>query len=126
MFYGNMRRIIEMNKLLLAAGIGVLSFALIFNPGGNRSYGAVSQPDIVTTRLDRIYFTRVDSGTPKIVFELKGSTIDSNGDIVKEIIEYHTWDELPANWRTDLLPILKGISKDFNNRNAVNNVETWE
>jgi hypothetical protein len=87
---------------------------------------SITQPDITTTQLNYIQFVRLDTGSPKIAFELIGHTIDANTDKVKVITEYHTWDELPANWQNDLLPILKGMSKDFNNRNAANNTDTWE
>ena len=84
----------------------------------------ITRPDIAEAKLTQIHFIRIASGTPPIQLELRGEIIDKNGEKVKEEVKYYDWSALPAAWRTALLPILRAMSKEFNNIYANENVET--
>ena len=85
----------------------------------------VARTDIVQAKLNRVSFVRLGDGSvPPVKVELTGVLIDSLGlETGSSRIDYD-WTDLPAAWRTALLPILQGISKEFNNIYANENVET--
>ena len=85
---------------------------------------AITRPDITEAKLTQIHFIRLPSGTPPIQLELRGEIIDANGYKIKEEVKYYDWAELPSAWQTALLPVLQGMSKEFNNIYANENVET--
>jgi len=85
---------------------------------------AITRPDIAEAKLTQIHFIRLPSGTPPIQLELRGEILDANGAKITEEVKYYDWSALPAAWQKALLPILRAMSKEFNNLYAASNVET--
>uniref|UniRef100_A0A6M3INT8 Uncharacterized protein n=1 Tax=viral metagenome TaxID=1070528 RepID=A0A6M3INT8_9ZZZZ len=85
---------------------------------------AILRLDIASARLDRVEFRRAGSETPPIKIELWGDVLDVSGTKVSEEVKHYDWSALPAAWQITLLPILKAMSKEFNNKFAAENVET--
>ena len=85
---------------------------------------AITRPDIASARLDRVEFRRAGSETPPIKIELWGDVMDTSGTKVSEEVKHYDWSALPVAWQKALLPILRAMSKEFNNLYAASNVET--
>lgn len=84
----------------------------------------ITRPDIAEARLDRVEFRRSGAGISGVKIELHGEVLDENGNKDRDEDRHYDWADLPGAWQTALLPILKGMSKEFNNEFANEDTET--
>ena len=104
-------------------------FILVVLAIASMAYGRLVKPDIVKARLDTVTFKRItEPNKPdRIKVYLYGRYIDENGSLVANADPNRDlwFSDLPQEWQDSLLPILKTMSKQFNNEFAQEDTETF-
>lgn len=94
----------------------------------------IIQKNITQARLGRIVIDRViktdmDTGevNQSLLIRLYGSYFDEDGNPAKkgDLTKEYEWNDIPQEWRDEIVPIFKKLSKVFNNEFANENTETF-
>ena len=93
------------------------------------SHSKITMPTIDRARLDQIIIKR-DLDNPSILGDVLfyGQFIDENGvQIVTDKAPFKSvkWKSLKQAWKDAMYPVLKEMSKQFNNEFANENIETF-